>query len=69
MPVIRKVLKEESNLLNAVMLVVFAVPGIVAAWVLTAFGHGWSGTGLTLLAVAASCAYSFGFLTLVEDRR
>lgn len=66
---VKRVLREESNLHNALMVLAFAVPGCVAAWILTAFGAGWMGGGLTLLATAVSVAYSFFFCTAVEELR
>lgn len=66
---IRQVLREESNLHNAALVLVFAVPGCVAGWILTGFGAGWLGGGLTLLAVAASGAYSFAYCSMVEELR
>ena len=69
LPVIRRVLKGDSNLVNAGMLLAFAVPGIIAGWILSAFGQGFVGGSLTLVAMLASAAYAFGFLTLVEHSR
>ena len=67
--IIKRVLKEESNLLNAGLVLSFALPGFIAGWILCAFGQGWTGMMFTLLAVAASGVYSFGFLSLVEEAR
>ncbi len=69
LPVIRRGLKEDSNFVNAGMLLAFAVPGIIAGWVLSAFGQGFVGGGLTLLAMLASATFAFCFLTLVEHSR
>lgn len=66
---IKKVLREESNSHNALLVLAFAIPASVSAWILTAFGAGWFGGGLTLLAIAASGAYSFLFCTMVEELR
>ena len=67
--VIREVLKKESNLANALLIGTVGLPGILTGWLLTAFGQGWTGGGLVLLAVAASLTYSYFFLTLVEESR
>ncbi|MFQ5653140.1 MAG: hypothetical protein ACE5GW_00230 [Planctomycetota bacterium] len=66
---LRRVLREDSNVVNALLLVGFALPGAIAAWILTAFGSGWTGAALTILAVAVSALYSYGFLTAVEESR
>ncbi|MGE3165808.1 MAG: hypothetical protein AB7O52_12960 [Planctomycetota bacterium] len=66
---IRRVLREESNARNAALVLAVALPGCVAGWVLTGFGVGWFGGGLTLLAAAASGGYSFAYCSWIEDLR
>ena len=66
---IRRVLEQNSNLSNARLVLAFAVPGAVAAWVLTAFGWGWTGGSLALLGTAVAGVYSFFFCTAVENLR
>ena len=68
-PVIRRVLKDESNLVNAAMVLAFALPGALAGWVLTAYGSGWWGGTVTLIAVLVSAAFSFMYCTIIEARR
>lgn len=66
---IRKVLEQNSNLANARMVLVFMLPGALAAFVLSALGWGWTGGALTLLGTAIAGAYSFFFCTAVENLR
>ena len=66
---IRKVLEKESNLKNLYMVLALAIPGTIAGWVFSAFGEGWTGGGIALLAAFLSVAYSFAFCTVIEEAR
>ena len=55
--------------MNALLVLGFALPGALAAWVFTAYGHGYLGGILTLLGVVAAGATSFLFIAILEARR
>jgi hypothetical protein len=69
LPMIRRVLGGDSNLHNAILLLAFSIPGILAGYVLSAFGQGFTGSSLALIGAAASIVYTYGFISLVEDAR
>ena len=68
-PLMRRVINDESNLANGMMVLAFALPGALAGWVLTAYGSGWWGGTVTLIAVLVSAAFSFVYCTIIDARR
>ena len=62
-------LKRESNAVNGALLVLVALPGTLAGWLLTGFGTGAIGAGLTVVAAVAAFAFAFFYLTWVEEAR
>ena len=66
---IRRVLEEESNLKNGVLILALAVPASSLAWLFTGFGHGWIGGSLSLLGAVVALTYSFLFCTAAENTR
>ncbi|MEM7263802.1 MAG: hypothetical protein AAF488_17570 [Planctomycetota bacterium] len=62
-------LKRESNAVNGALLLLVALPGTAAGWLLTGFGTGAVGAGLTVVAAATAFAFAFLYLTWVEEAR
>ena len=68
-PLIKQGLKKESNFTNAMMVLMFAFPGTIAGWILTAYGSGWWGGALSFFSAVCALAFSFLYCSLLEAHR
>jgi len=64
-----EVLRRESNGWNAALWAAAALPGVIAAYVLTAFATGWGGASVALLAAAGATVLAYAWLNRLELAR
>lgn len=64
-----EILRKESNGWNAALWTAAAAPGVIAAYVLTAFAAGWGGAALAAVAALAAAVLAYAWLNRLELAR